>query len=203
MEELDCEALMDFAEKLDSTKSGHHWAVTLLDFASECFTEVGPRLKSFRSQYDLGNTPDASRLTTNRRVVESLNSLASSPSASALVAAARTLDRIPKAKLYRRELWNEMKTTLRTHEGSKASTFRETAWQVRDRSRRLGRRTEDRVVSTTLLVKGLEFDHAVVTDTEELSAKELYVAMTRGRRGLAVVSESPVIHKEHVTNVLD
>ena len=203
MEELDCEALMEFADELDQATSGHRWVVALLDFASKCFTVTGSRLASFRSQYDLGVIPNASRLGSNRPIVESLNSLASKPSASTLINAARALDRVPKARLYRRELWNEMKTTLRTYQGIESPTFRETAWQVRDRSRRNGRPAEERVVSTTLLVKGLEFDHSVVVDTDRLSAKELYVAMTRGRQGLAVVSESPVIRKDRVTNVLD
>jgi hypothetical protein len=46
-------------------------------------------------------------------------------------------------------------------------------------------------VGTTLLVKGLEFDHAVVLDADALDAKNLYVALTRGARSLTVVSRGP------------
>lgn len=202
MEELDCEALMKFADGLDSTGDGHEWASLLLNFASICFTDIGTKLKSFKSLYAAKKTPDTSRLKGNRPVVESLNRLCSRPTASALITAARALDRIPGAKLYRRELWNAMKSTVGTHLVGDNASFRETAWQVRDRSRRHGRTPEKRIVSTTLLVKGLEFDHAVVTNADELSAKELYVALTRGRSDLSVLSSKPKLKKESVENVL-
>ena len=43
-------------------------------------------------------------------------------------------------------------------------------------------------IGTTLLVKGLEFDHAIVLDAASLSRKELYVAFTRGARSLTIIS---------------
>ena len=48
-------------------------------------------------------------------------------------------------------------------------------------------------VGTTLLVKGLEFHHAVVLDADAYDAKNLYVALTRGAKSLTVVSRAPVI----------
>ena len=38
-----------------------------------------------------------------------------------------------------------------------------------------------------LLVKGLEYDHAVVLDADSLDAKHLYVAMTRGSKSLTII----------------
>ena len=159
MEELDCRALMDFVGDFDSTSDGHRWATKMIDFASSCFTVVGSRLSNYRSRYAAGSTPDASRLTTNRAVVGALNRVVSAPSVGTLVDAARVLEGTPGAQLYRRELWQEMKTTLLTHRGSERESITETAWHVRDRSRHNGRPPENRIVSRTLLVKGLEFDH--------------------------------------------
>ena len=203
MEELDCRDLMKFARALDNASSGHARAVLLLDFASSCFTVVGSRLAMFREQYASGQIPDTRRLTVNRDAVESLNRVATEATVSSLLAAARILDRMPGARLYRRELWREMKTTLGTQVGHPEQGVAVTAWQVRDRARRVGRRPEQRVVSRTLLVKGLEFDHAIVTDIDSLTAKEAYVAMTRGRTSLTVLSGKPVIQKDPVTNMLD
>ncbi len=59
---------------------------------------------------------------------------------------------------------------------------------VRNRSRRLGRILPRCAVGTTLLVKGLEFDHAVVLDTDAYDARNLYVALTRGAKSLTVTS---------------
>lgn len=48
-------------------------------------------------------------------------------------------------------------------------------------------------IGTILLVKGLEFDHAIVLEADSLSKKELYVALTRGAKSLTIVSSSPTL----------
>jgi integrase len=67
------------------------------------------------------------------------------------------------------------------------------AWQVRDERRQHGRRVDRRTVSRTLLIKGPEFDHALVLDAESLSVNELYVAITRGSTSLTVLSAGPIV----------
>jgi DNA helicase-2/ATP-dependent DNA helicase PcrA len=47
-----------------------------------------------------------------------------------------------------------------------------------------------------LLLKGLEADVSVVVDTDEMDARNLYVAMTRGARRLVVCSQSPIIQRQ-------
>lgn len=46
-----------------------------------------------------------------------------------------------------------------------------------------------KLIGTTLLVKGLEYDHAVILDADTLDAKDLYVAMTRGAKTLTIIGE--------------
>lgn len=50
-----------------------------------------------------------------------------------------------------------------------------------------------RAVGSTLLLKGLEAEVAVLLNTEGMSAQNLYVAMTRGSMKLVVCSASPVV----------
>jgi len=45
-----------------------------------------------------------------------------------------------------------------------------------------------KLIGTTLLVKGLEYDHAVILEADILDAKDLYVAMTRGSKSLTIIS---------------
>ncbi len=52
--------------------------------------------------------------------------------------------------------------------------------EFRHNGRPVGQR---RLIGTTLLVKGLEFDHAIVIDAASLSKKELYVALNSRARG--------------------
>jgi hypothetical protein len=62
--------------------------------------------------------------------------------------------------------------------------------RIRNYRRVVGRGREGRVISRPLLIKGLEYDHALVLNAERLSATELYVALSRGRKSLTVVSKS-------------
>ena len=59
-----------------------------------------------------------------------------------------------------------------------------------------GRAIDTNCVSRTLLIKGLEFDHALILDADEFDkgqkagdgARNFYVAVTRGTRSLTILS---------------
>lgn len=96
------------------------------------------------------------------------------------------------AHIYRPEILRCCLTALRmattgTH------TFHAAAIQVRERNRFLGRPLSRRSVGSTLLLKGLEADIAVILQPEEMNAKNLYVAMTRGAKKLVVCSSNPIL----------
>ena len=56
-----------------------------------------------------------------------------------------------------------------------------------------GRILPRRAVGSTLLLKGLEADHAVVFDADTMSRADIYVAMSRASRTLTVVSNSCIL----------
>jgi DNA helicase-2/ATP-dependent DNA helicase PcrA len=72
--------------------------------------------------------------------------------------------------------------------------LREATIQMREQGRLVGRSLPRRAVGSTLLLKGLEADVAVVFDAHELDASNLYVAMTRGASRLIVCSRTPVLN---------
>ncbi|SEQ88105.1 DNA helicase-2 / ATP-dependent DNA helicase PcrA [Loktanella sp. DSM 29012] len=76
--------------------------------------------------------------------------------------------------------------------------FYEMAVKAREQSRVLGRSLPRRAVGSTLLLKGLEADVAVIIDTDLLSARDLYVAMTRGSRQLLICSRNPILMRPPV-----
>lgn len=73
------------------------------------------------------------------------------------------------------------------------SDFYDCAVRVREEGRHIGRSIPKRAVGSTLLLKGLEAEVSVVLDADELDAKNLYVAITRGSKRLVVCSSSPVL----------
>jgi hypothetical protein len=100
---------------------------------------------------------------------------------------------IPEGKLYRREAWRDMTKALKVAAVSGGVTVGEALSRIRNRSRFIGRTPEARIISRPLLIKGLEYDHALVLNAERLSSTELYVALSRGRKSLTVVSKSPYL----------
>ena len=65
---------------------------------------------------------------------------------------------------------------------------------MRDCIRHRGRRDRSRVVSRTLLVKGLEYDHVVIANIEQMTdVNNLYGALTRARNSITVIGNAPTI----------
>lgn len=67
------------------------------------------------------------------------------------------------------------------------------AVSVREQHRAVGRQMPRRAVGSTLLLKGLEADHAVILDADEMNARHLYVALSRASRSLTIISGTQTI----------
>lgn len=72
-------------------------------------------------------------------------------------------------------------------------TFYEAVVAARERNRHLGRPIAQRAVGSTLLLKGLEADVAVILNADDMTARNLYVAITRGAKKLVICSQSQII----------
>ena len=72
----------------------------------------------------------------------------------------------------------------------------EAAVQVREQARMTGRPLAKRTVGSTLLLKGLEADVAVILNPELMDRQHLYVAMTRGARRLVICADSSTLNPE-------
>lgn len=81
-------------------------------------------------------------------------------------------------------------------QGSGGKTFHEAAVHMREQNRMLGRPLPRRAVGSTLLLKGLEAEVAVILNADSLNARNLYVAMTRGSKHVVVCARSPVLNPE-------
>lgn len=98
------------------------------------------------------------------------------------------------SRVFRREMLHSMRSALQLMTTGKYETLSDAIWEVQNRIRHVGRRIGYRNVGSTLLIKGLEFDHAIITDAERLTRKNLYVAITRPSRTLTILSSSPQLH---------
>ena len=100
----------------------------------------------------------------------------------------------PGTHVYRLTVLRACLRALEICQGPDAKTFGETAIHIREQNRVLGRSLPHRAVGSTLLLKGLEADVVVILKADDLDARNLYVAMTRGSKRVVVCSKSPVLN---------
>lgn len=72
-------------------------------------------------------------------------------------------------------------------------TFPAAAHHARERNRHSRSTMARRAVGSTLLLKGLEADVAVILEPEKMTAQHLYVALTRGAKAVVVCSSTPIL----------
>jgi hypothetical protein len=125
--------------------------------------------------------------------VQSLVGVAETLDLSAVLEAMAAVEAIPERVLFRREMWREMRRTVRAFAATDQPTLPGTAWHVRDGGRQRGRRVDGRTISRTVLVKGLEFDNVVVLDADRHNVRSLYVALTRASLSLTVLSRDDLL----------
>ncbi len=190
METVECQDLEDWCERIEDS-FGAARLETVAEFAKTCLSRLGSDICAYPQKIQLRKRIDSRK--DDRKAL--LSCMCEVTQDSDLCAVDRLLDAYTSLQerpvFKRRELWSEMKRVIRQHKGKTTKRMRETAWNRRETARRIGRNIPHRCLSTTLLVKGLEFDHAAVLNLNEFGdAENAYVAITRGARSLTILSRS-------------
>jgi DNA helicase-2/ATP-dependent DNA helicase PcrA len=192
IEEIEGKALFSFIHKMQRARSNQRRLKEVLAFAKQCMTAVNANLAAATAR---GERAEIRENTRTPRVARSANAYLADPSSVRMADLLMALMTIDGVEIARADLLNRMMGVLRKHALFPQLTLAQAAEkyhaEFRYKGRPVGRR---RLIGTTLLVKGLEFDHAIVLDAESLSRKELYVALTRGAKSLTIISSSPVLN---------
>lgn len=202
MEEVECRDLLDHCERLDAC-TGIHRAEAVVDFALKCMTKKPVCLDELAKLLKGGRCPGPQKLKNFQELKNAVQAVADDGGAESIGGLLQVIRDMRDVTLHRRELYQEMERVMRNHSQSSDVKLRSIAWRIRDRSRRLGRLVDPRVVSRTTLIKGLEFDHAIIVDVDDfkdaknpyIGARNLYVALTRGSKSLTVMSASSTIQR--------
>lgn len=100
---------------------------------------------------------------------------------------------IPNIRCYRIEVFYSLCSALEGS-SSRVSVY-DSMVMVRNNIRKMGRKISGCCIGTTLLTKGLEFEHVMILNVNKFnSPKHLYVALTRASKKLVVFGESPFIN---------
>lgn len=194
IEEVEGKNLFSFIRKLERTRTAATRLIEVVAFAKLCMTAVESNLPAGTVR---GEQVDIRAKTRNPTAARRANAYLLAPGSATMSDFLLALKETAGVEVIRADLFNRALGVLRKHvlhpELSLAEAAEKYHGEFRHKGRPLGRR---RVIGTTLLVKGLEFDHAIVLDATTLSRKELYVALTRGARSLTIISTSPVLAPE-------
>jgi len=186
VESVDLRDLVDFARGLDLRAAGALKHV--VSFASDVMTNVGGSdLLDRVSSLQRGTA----RNPANEAEQAALD-FAAAPSLSGAVNLLVEIGKQGGVRAHRPHVLQACIRTLNSCAGDEGRLY-EAAVKVREENRLLGRPLPKRAVGSTLLLKGLEAEVAVILNPRNMDAKHLYVAMTRGSRQLVICSESPVL----------
>jgi hypothetical protein len=114
------------------------------------------------------------------------------PSVRAALDTVQEFSRAPGVRVYRPEALRVLLSALQ-RAATGAVSLAEAVSAAREQNRHRGRLVSRRAVGSTLLLKGLESDVAVILDPAPMDRKHLYVALTRGAKRLVVCSEQPLL----------
>jgi len=192
-ETIECDVLFETAKEFDNANDSSTLARATFKFACLCLTKVKTDLQQTGERIFDGRGLQLGRQYLHQEQLEALAEIVEEGSLLSVQRALQTLARTPGAVKARHELFQEMLRSLKEHETGQHTCLEEAAIRARDRTRRSGRAPGHYVISRTLLVKGLEFDHVLILDANALDRKNLYVALTRGSRSLTVLGTSPVL----------
>jgi len=189
IEAINCKSLIKNAKAIEGAV-GQQLFGALLNFASECMTgtDKTPMEKAIASRLMGGRA--GMRFAPLFPVIDSL---ISTNTGDAAVTFLDALKGMPGTYLFRREMFYSMRSALILRGTVEGHTLMSAVAEVQNRQRHMGRKLPFRCIGSTLLVKGLEFDHAVIVQSANMSAKDWYVALTRATKTIRIVSSQPVI----------
>lgn len=146
----------------------------------------------------LGKGKTVGHLTRPRleQALAGFDAVVADPSFGTLANAMDIVMKSPALRLHSREAWYDIQAALRgsVAAGGDPSVLCVALARARDRIRYEGRGSRRHVVSRTLLVKGLEYDHVVIDNIEQLTdVNNLYVALTRARKSITVIGGTRTI----------
>ncbi|TCJ96314.1 UvrD-helicase domain-containing protein [Nocardia alba] len=193
MEDLNGRFMQDELKKLDAMASDK-WPIWLVQLAKACFSGLADINATVVNRLETGKSIDGLKRPALTKVMAAIRSVQSDSTLARLASAMESIESCGEAKLYSHESWRDITAAIRATSADDSRPLCDSLSIIRDRRRYSGRDTHRRVASRTLLIKGLEYDHAIITNADSINdARNLYVALTRPRKTLTIFSSSPTI----------
>ncbi|MFM0166886.1 UvrD-helicase domain-containing protein [Paraburkholderia sediminicola] len=186
VEAVDLRDLTDFGRRFEPREANA--LQMLVSFAAEMMTGVGATDLLRRVQSLAGGTAR----TTASSIEAAALTFVCAPSFGSASRALEAFEDTLGVRVFRPEALRVCRAALEIAART-GCTFSQAVTRAREQNRHLGRPAIGRAVGSTLLLKGLEADTAVVLNPGDMNSRHLYVALTRGARSLVVCSSTPIL----------
>jgi hypothetical protein len=185
LEPINCTRLYSFAQKIEAA-SGFDRLEKAVDFVCACMTgaEKSLFLKAIRSR-DNGKKPGS---TYFGDLIPAGLAIVEGSDAGMLLRLLLGFRSKADTYIFCREMFFTMCSALQIQIARPQITLTDAIWEVQNRVRHSGRKLPRRSIGSTLLLKGLEFDHSVIIQAASMNRKDWYVALTRATTSVTVLS---------------
>ncbi|MFT5421329.1 MAG: hypothetical protein ACI9D5_002084 [Candidatus Endobugula sp.] len=192
IEEIEGSRLFAFVRAYDRKATAQDKLLCIIELMKEkCFSGISDALSAATKR---GEHANIQAKTKNPEIVQAANEFLNTPSSSNLSVFIQGVKNAPETTLYARDLFYRLLKVLTINKAEPALTLGEAATLFQKQFRHTGRPISyPKLIGTTLLVKGQEYDHAIVLDASSLSKKDLYVALTRGSKSLTIISKNRIL----------
>lgn len=187
VEPVDLKEMTEFARTFDLTASNA--LARLVYFAETIISNVGAKELLKRVGTLVGERVRQEPTSSERAAIAFTQRRTHDAAASML----GVLSTSTGAHVYRPTVLNAFLRALDLARRVQGVSLHEAAVRVREQNRLSGRPMPKRAIGSTLLLKGLEAEGVVVLNGDSQSARNLYVAMTRGSKSVIVCSRCPVL----------
>lgn len=184
VESVDLKDLVDFAKVLNL--GAPDALEQLVNFAGRVMVNVGTAAFLQR----IGSLQRGTARNEPSEAERAALAFAAKPTLTGAIEVLVEINKQGGVRSHRPHVLNACIRTLRSCANSDPATLYDAAVRVREQNRLVGRPLPRRAVGSTLLLKGLEAEVAVILNADELDAKNLYVAMTRGSHQLVICSST-------------
>jgi hypothetical protein len=194
MEEIERRTLFDFLKKFEQG-SRKDQILELFVVSIKCMTKVGSELKT------IINCVENNRIFKGNKhqvLFKNIETYIQTGHISLINEIIKYIGTIEGVRIYRKELWSDIKKVFTTFALNPNENVLVLARkQIEMYSIKGCRQIYNKTISRPFLIKGLEFNHAILLDADALKPKELYVSLTRGSNYLTILSEKPVLKPKY------
>lgn len=190
-EEIECKVVGALAKAMDAGDGGKVAAATIKLVRDCCIGCPPPFNPTLMASYSQGNAKRYNSGNQYAAIYDTLNLLITQHTVANVKHALTTL-KAASQRVFRWEAWRvamQLLEELGYAGGNAAKQLQE----VRNRTRYSTNTNNRNSISRTLLVKGQEYDECIILGADGMSARNLYVALSRGIDKVTVFSQQLVL----------